>query len=336
MEKKYLILAITLIIVAGAAIYYFMSGYLTELFLPSQEKIYTIGVLRNPPSLEPAWSGFADAMVKLGYEEGKNVRYLVDEVGRDLPSTKAKVENFIEQDVDLIYVMGVLAGRAVKEVTKERQLDIPVVFGVISNPVAVGLVESMQRPGGNITGVTPHNEVVVSKRLELFDEMLPGLKRITFGWSDPATTGIDNLRASALALGVELMELRVQNRDEMQKFLEEFPYQSGDAIFRATDAVSGSLLSEIIALSLEKKVPLSSINVRDAELGALMSYGADYYKIGQQAARLVDAILKGANPGDIPVELPENFEFVINLKTADALGLTIPTESLSKATRIIR
>ncbi len=335
MDKKYLALIVAAFVVAGAW-YYFMSGY--PVFVPfgTQDRVYTIGILRNPPSLDPAWSGFVDAMTKHGYEEGKNVRYLIDEVGRDLPSTKAKIENFIEQDVDLIYVMGVLAGRAAKEVTKERQLDVPVVFGVISNPVAVGLVENIQRPGGNITGITPYNEVVVSKRLELFQEMLPGLRRIIFGWSDPATTGVENLRASALSLGLKLEELRVQNRDELQAFLEGFQFQEGDAIFRATDAVSGSLLSEIIALSLEKKVPLSSINVRDAELGALMSFGADYYKIGQQASRLADAILKGANPGDIPIELPQGFEFIINLKTADTLGLTIPAESLSKATRIIR
>jgi len=335
MNKKYLPLFAVVFLLALAG-YYLMLRY--QVFEPSetQEQVYTIGILRNPPSIDPAWAGFVDGMAAKGYQEGQNVRYLIDEVGSDLPSTKEKVKKLVDRDIDMLYVMGNLAGRASKEVTQEIKPELPVVFGVISNPIAAGLAESMQRPGKNITGITPYNEVTVSKRLELFKEMLSGnLKRVIFAWFDPATTGIENLRVAALALNLELVEKRVQNRNELQAFLEELSFEQGDGILRATDAISGSLVNEIIALSLEKKVPLSGTNSADAQAGALMSYGANYYKVGQQASRLAEAILKGANPAEIPVELPDSFEFVINLKTANLLDLTIPEESLSKATRII-
>jgi len=323
------------LVAGGAAVAYLLSGIAPP---PSSltAQVFTIGVMRNPPSVDPAWIGFQDGMKARGYEVGKNLRYIVDEVGPDFPSTKKKMEALVTQQPDVLYVMGSIAARTAKEVTGEKAPNLPIVFGVVSNPVAVGLVKSVQSPGGNMTGITPHNEVVVSKRLEVFHEMVPSVKRIVFAWSDPATSGIENLRASVKALGLELVERRAANQEELRAFLNTFSFRKDDGMLRATDAPSGSLVKEIVRVSLEKKVPLAGTNVDDAELGALMSYGANYRKIGEQAARLVDAIVKGTKPADLPVELPEEFEFVINMKTAAEFGLTIPAASLIKANRVIR
>lgn len=322
-------------VLVGSAAYYGVTQFL--LSPVAQEKQFVVGVITNPPSLNPARDGFWQGMKTRGYEEGKNVHYIVEVGGKDIKMAKEVAERMIAQHVDLIYVMGSIAARAVKEVTAEQKPELPVVFGVVSNPVGGKLVKSMQSSGNNLTGVTPINEIVNSKRLEVFLEMVPGIKRVIIGWSDPNTTGIENLRNAAKALKVELAEKQVADSIELKSFYNSFHFQPGDAIFRASDSASGIIINDIIAISLEKKIPLSGTNSNDVELGALMSYGANFRKIGAQAARLADTILKkGAKPSDIPIELPEEFEFVINAKTANAIGIVIPPVSINKANRIIR
>ena len=326
-------IVLILILIGGAG--YYLWAYTLETIIP-EEKVFTIGVVTNPPSLDPAWHGFEQGMKARGYIEGKNVRYIVESSGKDVSSAKKVIENMIEKDVDAFYVMGSLAGKTVKEITAEKKPTLPVVFGVISDPVGAKLVASLQNSGNNFTGVTPINEIIVSKRLEVLLEMIPSIKRIIFVWFDPNTSGIENLRKATKTLEIELVEKRVKDTSELMAFFNSYFFKPGDAILRATDSVSGLALKDIIAFALEKKIPLSGTNINDVELGGLMSYGANYFKIGEQAARLMDSVLKGAKPADLPIELAEEFEFVINAKTADTLNLTIPPASLNKANRIIR
>ena len=299
------------------------------------EKVFHVGVVRNPPSLDPAWEGFQEGMKLRGYQEGKNIRYSVEAATTPAETTQ-KVKQMIRQNVDLIYVMGVIGGRAVKEATAMLKPDLPVVFGVISNPVGVGLVERMQSSGNNLTGITPINEIVISKRLEVFAQTVPGLKRIIFGWQDANTTGVENLREAARTLGIELVEQKINSPQELIAFFESFPYRQGDGIMRAADSASGLASQDIITLAREKKIPLSGTNANDVDRGALMSYGANFHKIGVQAARLADALLRGAKPSDLPIELPEQFEFAINLQTAALLDITIPPSVRERATHIIK
>ena len=328
------LIIIILIILSGGAAYY-LAAPPSQFFSP-QEKVFTIGVIINPPSLNPAWEGFQRGMEARGYKEGRNVKYIVEAGGKDIASAKQVVANMIESGAEAFYVMGSLGGKAAKEVTAERRIEIPVVFGVISNPIGGKLVESMQSSGNNLTGITPINEIIGSKRLEIFLEMVPGTKRIIFPWSDPNTNGLENIRNAAKLFNVELVEKQATDTTAMKSFVTSFPFRPGDVIFRAADGTSGAIIKDIIAVSLEKKIPLSGTNSNDVTLGGLMSYGANFEKIGEQAARLMDSVLKGAKPSDLPIELPEEFEFVINAKTAEALSLTIPSASLNKANRVIR
>ncbi|MEK7541389.1 MAG: ABC transporter substrate-binding protein [Patescibacteria group bacterium] len=342
MVSKHMRRRTSVIVVLAAALavstgYYFLRFFRAVPVPPAvPQRVFTVGVVTNPPSLDPAWQGFRQGMQARGYEEGKNIRYIVAPGGKDLAAAKETVGRMVEQGVDAFYVMGSIGGRAAKEVTAGNTSPPPVIFGVVSNPVGGKLVASMQSSGNNLTGVTPHNEVVVSKRLEIFLEIVPETKRIIYPWSDPNTTGVQNVRASAKALGVELVEKRVADPAELTSFLASFPFRRGDAILRAADSVSGIAIKDIIALSLEKKIPVSGTNVQDTQFGALMSYGANFFKIGVQAARLADLVLKGAKPADIPIELPDALELVINLKTAEALGITIATDVMSKANEIVR
>ena len=339
-QKKVSRIGIVVVLAAVAALATFLiqRGYGVTLLRDSEKpaRVITIAAIANPPSLLPAWEGFQAGMAARGYEEGKNVRYIVRPIGKDLAESKTIVTELLAERPDMIYAMGILAARASKEVTAATAPDMPIVFGAVSNPVGGKLVASMASSGNNLTGVTPHNEVIVSKRIELFREMIPSLKRMIFVWSDANTSGVENVRTTARSLGVGLVEQQVADRDEMEAFLEAFSFRSGDGLVRATDSVSGALARYIGEFALQKKIPLSGTNIEDTRQGALMSYGANYYIVGEQAARLADAVLHGAKPASIPIELPEKLELVVNLKTAKALNISIAQDFLSKVNEVVR
>lgn len=292
-------------------------------------------VVRNPPALDAAWNGFRSGMEELGYREGETVRYIVTEVGADLPATKERITAFLSEKPDLIYTMGVLAVRAAKEATAAQPNPTPIVFGVVSDPVGSGIVASMQRPGGNITGITPASNFTASKRLELLREMLPGTKRVIHPWNDEKTSGIIGLRTLAPILGFTLVEKKVANVADMKSFLQSFTFEEGDTLLRPSDSVGAGAMNDIITLTLEKKVPLIGTNEGDTERGALMSYGADYESVGKSAARMADLILRGTPPSDISVEEAAQFYLSLNLDTAKHIGISIPDSFLLKAHRII-
>lgn len=304
---------------------------------PQAARIYTIGVVRTPPTLDPIWEGFRGRMKKLGYEEGRNVIYKITEIGEDYPSTKRKVAALIDQGLDLIYPIGGFAVRAAKELTEERGTSMPVVFGIFADPVAARVVKNLQNSGNNVTGVVSGNELVSSKRLELFLEVMPETKRIIFPYSDPVTTGISTFRTTAAALGVVLVEHKVASVNEIDDFLASFKFLPGDALFRATDNLLGARAAVLAEFTREKKIPLCGTNLFDVERGALMSYGPNFKKMGEQAARIVHSILvEGRSPSDIPIELPTEFELAVNLNTAKMLNIAMPPDFLAKATSIIR
>lgn len=329
--KKIIIAAPILILLALAFIYFLQ----TETS-PSAPKVTIIGVIRTPPALDPAWEGFRKKMGEFGYREGENTKYIVKEAGKDLVETKKAVVELLDVGVNLIYVMGVLPARAAKEVTAERAPDLPIIFGVVSDPVGGKLVEKLSSSGNNLSGVTPANEIVSPKRLELFKEMLPKIRRVIVVWGDPKTTGIEEMRSVAKIFGITLVEKEVKIPEEIDAFLDPFSFQSGDAIFRATDNVNAARAQKIIALALNKKIPLSGTNASDSENGVLMSYGANYEKIGGQAARLAHQVLTGKKPSDLPIEFPEEFELIVNLKTAEKIGVKISDDFLAKTNRVIR
>lgn len=303
---------------------------------PGLRRPYVVGVVRTPPTLDVIWESFRVKMRELGYEEGRDVVYKVTEVGGDAAETKKKVAVLMDEGLDVIYPLGNFAVHAAKNVADERGLDLPIVFGILADPIKSKLVASLKSSGNNITGVVSANETVSSKRLDLFLEAVPGITRIVFPWNDPVTTGIETFRATAQTLGVTLAEKHVENVGELDAFLANFAFQRGDGLFRATDTTSAARVEQMARLALEKKIPLSGTNAFDVQRGALMSYGANYKKMGAQGAVLVDKILRGGkSPSDVPIELPAEFELVVNLTTARVLGIAISPDFLAKATAIL-
>jgi putative tryptophan/tyrosine transport system substrate-binding protein len=245
-------------------------------------------------------------------------------------------DEFAHKPVDFIVAVATTAVRIAQEQTREH--PIPILFPGISDPVADGFVQSLAHPGGFITGVS-HQQVQGSgKRVEMFKEMLPGLRRlITLRRTDyaPAEKSMVEIRAAAARLKVDVLDWTVTNRAELQAALTKVDSETADGIMILPDALIISNLDLVLATSLARRVPVFGLQDFMADWGALGSYGPSAYQAGARVARYIDKITKGAKPGDLPVE-PIDPMMVINLKAAACLGVSVPDDVLRQADRIIR
>jgi len=331
MSKRTIILILIVIAILIGGI--FISQKLKEKPIVEEKKIYKIGVLQNTATLDIAYTGFKEKMKELGYEEGKNVSYEYFDTKGDLAASKEKAQQFVQAGFDLIYVIGITPAKAAKDATLGT--NMPVVFSVVSDPVGSGLVNSLQTSGTNIAGVTPANQEVSGKRVEFLKEVKPDLGRMIFPYNDPITTGLDNIKRVAQNLGIEVVDKKVANTEELDTFLNTFQFKKTDAILRSADSVISAASVRLIELAKKNKIPISGTNVSDVKNGALMSYGANYGLLGGQAAVIADKIFKGANPASFPVEFPEKFELAVNKKTAEIIGLQFSSDFLAKADLIV-
>jgi len=278
--------------------------------------------------------GLRDGLQKLGYREDDDFFLGVRFTQGNLAELPAAARELVQHGVDLIITTGVNATKAAQRATQK----IPIVFTNVDDPVEFGLVQSYARPGGNLTGVADLSLQLGPKRLELFREMIPGLQRVLFPYDVTDTVSVKELqiyRQAADYLGIEVVELAMRTQAEAQ-----------EALTRSQDAKVQGILSPrhlylnipgfVIQATSERAIATMFPDDFFVERGGLASYGPDQYESGRQAARLVDKILKGTKPSEIPVEVNNNIEFAINLKVAQKLGLTIPPEVLYQADRIIR
>jgi putative tryptophan/tyrosine transport system substrate-binding protein len=237
--------------------------------------------------------------------------------------------------VDLLFVGG---DNDAAHAARQATTSIPIVFAGVSDPLGSGLIQSFAQPGRNITGVTDLDLELAPKRLQVFQEMLPGLKRFLFLYNATSPHSVVEARAyrdAASRLGVELVEHPVRTQEEVQAVLAQVRQGEGDGVL-TPGSMALNIPGFIMEAAAQRVLPTMFHAAFWVERGALASYGPDYYDSGRQAARLVDKILKGTKPAEIPVEGNAKIEFVINRKTAQALGLTIAPEALFQANRLIR
>ena len=292
----------------------------------------TIGLVTNNRNGVANVQGFKEGMAELGYVEGENVTYL----STDSPVQEEELEAFLKRavkEVDLIFTAGTPTGVAAHKASEGT--GVPVVFGVIADPILAGVMEDLTNPGGNMTGVmlSPSQ----SRRLELFRELVPAMERlfVPYNPDDAApVSALKQISEVAPSLGIELIPQDARNDDEMTELLANVPFDI-DGIFLLPDTVVNARLEEIVALAIERKLPLSGPTVAQAKGGALTAYGIVHHKVGVQAARIADQILSGADPGTLPVETAE-FYLAVNLLTAEAIGLEIPYSILQQSEIIIR
>ena len=293
-------------------------------------KPWRIGVLSpGAPGRSAPLEAFRQGLRGLGYVEGQNT--IIDErFGEDQIDRLAVLARDLAQaGVDVIFAINTPAALAAKKATAK----IPIVVTRVSDPVGAGLVSSLARPGGNVTGLTTISPELSGKRLELLHEMLPGVQRIVIIWNS-ANAGhaanVKEMEAAGPRLRVQVSALGVRREEDLSSAIQTAVNTRAGAVVVIDDLVVSSYQPRILDMASKHKLPVVSQFREFCEAGGLMAY-----EMFRRAANYVDKILKGAKPADLPVEQPTKFELVINLKTARALGLTIPPSVLGRADQII-
>ena len=296
-------------------------------------KTYTIGVVHSNATLDPVLVGFKARMTELGYVEGKNVTYAFHGVLKnEAAAIDADVKTLMDQKVDMFFTLGTIATQSAKKAVAGTK--VPVVFAPVVNPVAEGVVDSISRPGGNVTGIQRGN--VVGKSLEWLLKVAPGTKKV-YLFYNPAdvvsVTTMQPLPDAASKLGVEFVPTKVTSEDQVLAAIQTLPKEA--AIFYIPAPTIDDKVADICKAAMERGIPLGTYLLNDVNKGALVGYGATWDAVGKQAARIADQVLKGTKPADLPVETDEAF-LGINLKTANTIGLNIPDEILRQANTVIR
>ena len=297
-------------------------------------KLPTIGVLGTATAT--VWSPWTTAFVRrlreLGWIDSRTVaiEYRWAE-GREAHYAEITAE-FVRLKVDIILTAGAAAPAAMQATSV-----IPIVLAIVGDPVGTGLVASLARPGGNVTGMSYQSTDLAGKRLELLREMLPGLRRLgimTNVGYPAAVLEMGEVQATAGTLGLDVARLEIRRAEDIAPAVESLK-SGADALYACTDALLAAERVRINTLALATRLP-TMFAIRDhVQAGGLMSYGPDYSDLFRRTADIVDKILRGTKPADIPVEQPSKFYLVFNLTTAKALGLTVPPTLLARADEVI-
>jgi putative ABC transport system substrate-binding protein len=299
-------------------------------------KMRAIGYLSagTPLTLVDATAAFTDALRELGWVEGKNVAFERRYAENRLERLAESAEELVHLNVDVIVAEGTLAPLAAKRATS----SIPIVMTVAGDPLGSGLVASLARPGGNVTGMSLMAPDLGGKRLELLKELLPRLARVAVLWNatNPyAALVYKETQAAGRTMGIEVQSLEVRSADDFDSAFEAVRQQHSDALITVEDPLTGAYQKRIVDFAAIDRLP-SLYGFRENVLaGGLISYGANFADLFRRAAGYVDKILKGAKPADLPVQQPTKFELVINLKTAKVLGINVPPTLLARADEVI-
>jgi putative tryptophan/tyrosine transport system substrate-binding protein len=316
----------------GLAVALAVSLTLAPLVAEAQQtgKVYRIGWLA-PASLPTTLDAFRDGLRVFGYVEGNNL-VIEQRYANGKPERLAGlVAELVGAKADVIVTTGNQATAAAKTTTG----SIPVVF-VAGDPVEAGFVASLARPGGNMTGVNTLPGELNAKRLELLKEALPKVSRVAVLFEPrQLSTSIPPIEAAASSLGLQVTRLEVHGADDFERALAAAARSHVGALMPVSSALFHGERKRIVSLAAKHRLPAMYEHRDFADAGGLLSYGPDILFLNRRVAAYVDKILKGAKPADLPVEQPTKFELVINLKTAKALGLTIPQTILLQAAQVI-
>jgi putative ABC transport system substrate-binding protein len=294
---------------------------------------YRVGVLNEAwAANHPTVEGLKAGLKELGLEEGRDVMFDIHFTKGDPSATNAAAAAFVKGQVDLLFTSNEAATQAAKDATQK----VPIVFTLVGNPLAAGIVKQLAYPGGNVTGVSSLTTELVPKRLEILKRLVPTAQRVwtIYYVADPSSVAAAWKAQEAgprLKLGV--VERPVRTPEELERALKEL--RPGDALL-PPDIATMDIPAVILEASLAARIPAVFPAGLWVGHGGLVSYGPDYYAQGVQAARLVAKILRGARPQDLPVEGADKIDLAVNLKTASLLGLTVPRTVLLRADRLQR
>ena len=307
-----------------------------RLLAQQSAKVSRIGLLSalGESSVSARVTAFRSGLKDLGYVEGKNVVIEYRYADGDPERLRSMAAELARLKVDVIVATGPTTTPAAKAATS----TIPIVMGFDSDPVGAGLINSLARPGGNITGLSGLSPELSGKQLELLKEIVPKLARVAVVGSSTAAGGAQSLSAIELAadaLKVKLQYLNVRDLEDIKSAFREAGKARAGAMIVLANSAATNHRKAVAELALKSRLPAMYYTSEFVEDGGLMTYGVSSTDLFRRAATYVDKILKGAKPGDLPVEQPTLFELVINMKTATALGIKFPNSILVRATKII-
>ena len=298
--------------------------------LAQQRRVHRLGLLHTGNDL--LLGAFLDAMRELGYVEGKTLALEVRSVRGKAELLPRMAAELVERNVDVIMAPTTLPAQAAMRATGST----PIVFAVAGDPVASGLVDTLAKPGRNVTGVTILSPQLASKRLQIFKEAFPSTARMgALSASDTTPAQVKAVERAAKALGITLVSESFERAEQLPEVENRLKRSRLDALYILESSIPFFNRALIADLALRAKLPTLAPTREYAEAGALMSYGVDYAANYRRAAVYVDKILKGAKPADLPVEQPVRYDLFVNARTAKALGTTIPRELLLRADKII-
>ena len=301
------------------------------------KKVLRIGILfgGRPPAVSDRLEAFRQALNELGYVEGKNIVIEARYAEGKLDQLPALASELVRLNSDVIVTGGPQSTRSAKNATS----TIPIVMGQDSDPVGSGFVASLARPGGNISGLSNFNAELGGKRLELLKEIVPKLSRMTVigNSTEPANAlFLKEAHLGAAALGIKLQYADVRGTKDLEAGFLEATKGRADAVLVLAASILFSQRTKIADLAAKRQLPAMYISREFVEDGGLISYGTSVPDLFRRAAIYADKILKGANPGDLPIEQPTKFELVINLKAAKQIGLAIPANVLARADKVVK
>jgi putative ABC transport system substrate-binding protein len=302
------------------------------------DRIRRIGVLTGTRAEDPdskaRLAAFEQALQQLGWTQGRNVRIDYRFAEGDAATSRKQAEELVALAPDVILASGSFSTGTILQATH----TVPVVFTIVPDPVGSGFVDSLSQPGGNATGFMQFEYGLSGKWLELLKEIVPGLTRAIVLWDPAITAGIGQfaiIQSVATSAGVDLKPVNLRDAGEVERAITAFARSPNGGLVMTASALSTVRRDLIIALAARHKLPAVYFSRYFVAAGGLISYGANLTNQYRSVAGYVDRILKGAKPADLPVQAPTKYELVINLKTAKAIGLTMPPSVLARADEVI-
>ncbi len=312
---------------------------LTACGASDEVKVYRVGLLSGVGAFNVTFDGFKTKMTELGYKEGENITYDFQAANGETEKMSQLAEKFVADEVDLILTTTTGAANAARTATTSS--DIPVLFTIVTNAVGSGVVDNLRQPGGNLTGITRPAPAYLGKRVEILQQMAPAVKRLWIFYDPDYPTASGSLpvvRQAASALGIELVETPVKSPEELVSELEKHSAADTlgvDAIQMMPDPINSGKVQDVLIFAREHNLPVVGHTSSQANQGALFSYADKSFEAGQMVAVLANKIFQGSKPGELPVETADLY-LIINLKTAEAIGLDISDDVLETADEIIR
>jgi putative tryptophan/tyrosine transport system substrate-binding protein len=300
----------------------------------AQGRQFHVAVLTSGLAFSPALDGLREGLAQLGYHEGENIAFMVEDAQGDVPSLTSRAENIVAAKPAVIFTISTEPTTAAKRATT----TLPIVFAFVADPLRSGLIAGYASSQNNLTGITNYAGPLSGKRLELLQEIAPGIRHVLVlvaPQEGVAELSFKFLAEAAPKLGIELLRRDVTSEAEIEQTLKAVPKGAVDAIYHVPSSLVGTHIDFLIHKAKADRIPLAVTDYSMVERGALVSYRADLRLLGIQAAKLGAKILMGAKPSELPVQTPEQLPLAINLTTAKSIGLDLPRSVVERTDRFV-